>query len=102
MTNILDQTAAQNAQRTSATDLSSIRARAADGALSLDQVREIAEARQDMLLDITAEVEVGAITTGDAESGILSIDCELPENVNLAGLPLESYIWWVIMARVDD
>ena len=88
MTNILDQTAAQNAQRTSVTDLSSIRARAADGALSLDQVRAATEARQDMLLDITAEVEVGAITsgdatTGDAESGILSIDCELPENVDL-------------------
>lgn len=97
----IDVTAANNASRTSVTDLSSIRARAVDGVLSLDAVQQAAQTRQDFVLDITAEVSVGSITTGDVDvgaasvvtgdgaeggvdaSGTIEIDCEIPENIDL-------------------
>jgi len=104
LTVAVDLTAAQNAERTSVTDLSSVRAQAADGALSLDAVQQATEARQDLVVDITAEVRVGSMTAaevqaedaptapaGDDESdaaavqssGIIEIDCQVPENFDL-------------------
>lgn len=79
----LDQAAAQNAERTTVTDVTGIRARATDGNLTLNEVRQAIAERQDQVLEITAEVEVGALSVQDPESGEIDLNCELPDNLEL-------------------
>jgi len=81
---IVDFTAAQNAERTSITDRSSVRARALDGVLTLDTVQSVIQSRDDLILDITAEVSVGAMSTADSrDAGTIELNCTLPENIEL-------------------
>jgi hypothetical protein len=81
----VDARAARNAELTTVTDITSLRARASDGVLLLDQLRQAINNRQDQLIDITAEVSVGEMTAGEFTSsdGQISLDCELPANIEL-------------------
>lgn len=76
--------ASQNAERTSITDVSSARASAVDGALTLDTVQAAAGSRRDQILEVTAEVYVGDLSaSNDTGDGTLELNCTLPENIEL-------------------
>ncbi|HEY7804817.1 MAG TPA: hypothetical protein VIC30_10355, partial [Orrella sp.] len=75
--------ASDNALRSEPNDFRSMGVRAANGMISLDQVREAVAIRNDKLMTITAEVEIGSMTVSGDSTASGQIDCELPENVDL-------------------